>query len=110
MTIREQLERATSNHFSMSELIYLLELSPSRLDREMKHISNERWNASIAIGMGQGKRIFCFPWLNHVWKDALKVRLEHCSGVLKQLNCILLIPTHSPTIIEDIVDEMIFIH
>ncbi|MNI18859.1 hypothetical protein D3C73_722790 [compost metagenome] len=109
MTIREQLARYNSSSYTIDELIDLFELSPSRLDREMKYISNERWNASTAIGLANGKLVFAFPWLDDIWKDAIKVRIRHCSRILKQNNCIVIIPTTNLYLIEDIVDEIIYL-
>ncbi|MEK5236063.1 hypothetical protein NST99_10230 [Paenibacillus sp. FSL L8-0470] len=58
LTVREQLERGISVDYTVDELIDSFELSPSRLDREIRYISNERWNASAAIGLAHGKQVF----------------------------------------------------
>lgn len=109
MTIREQLASCDLSDYTMDKLIDLFELSSSRLDRPMKFISNERWNASTAIGLANGKQIFCFPLLDDTWKDAIKVRLRHCSEILKQNNCLVIIPSPSLHIIEDFVDEVVYV-
>lgn len=109
MTVREQLESGTSKEHSVEELIDAFELAPSRLDREIKHISNERWNASIAIGLAHEKQVFCFPWLSDMWKEAIIARLAHCSTLLKQYNCILLIPVQSLTNLESCIDESVYL-
>ncbi|WP_405116037.1 hypothetical protein MHH28_14510 [Paenibacillus sp. FSL K6-1217] len=109
LTVREQLELGTSKRHGVKDLIDAFELAPSRLDREIKHISNERWNASIAIGLAHEKQVFCFPWLNDMWKEALIARLAHCSKLLKQYNCIFLIPVQSLTNIESCIDEVVYL-
>ncbi|EFM08679.1 hypothetical protein PaecuDRAFT_4473 [Paenibacillus curdlanolyticus YK9] len=110
-TIREQLESAPpSVHTTTSQLIDRFELSESRLDREMRYISNERWNASTAIGMAFGKSIYCFPWLDDTVKEIIRARLKHCSAVLKQNNHILIIPAHSTSIIEEFADEIVYLN
>ncbi|WP_338552520.1 hypothetical protein [Paenibacillus sp. KS-LC4] len=108
-TIRQQLQSYTVKHHTVDELIDLFELSPSRLDRQMKHISNERWNASAAIGLGQGKQIFCFPWMDDIWKNAIRARLRLCSEILRQHNGMVIIPTSSLLIVDDFVDEIIYV-
>ncbi|MGG4143820.1 hypothetical protein ABEW34_11850 [Paenibacillus algorifonticola] len=108
-TIRQQLQSYTSNNHMVDELIDRFELSPSRLDRQMKHISNERWNASAAIGLGQEKQIFCFPWMDDIWKNAIRARLRLCSEILRQQNGMVIIPTSSLLIVDDFVDEIIYV-
>lgn len=110
LTIREQLELGTTKEHSVNELIRVLELAPSRLDREIRHISNERWNASIAIGLAHEKQVFCFPWLSDMWKEALTARLIHCSNVLRQYNRILIIPVENTSKLEDCIDEFVYLH
>ncbi|WP_019909196.1 hypothetical protein [Paenibacillus sp. HW567] len=109
MTIREQLEIGTSEEHTVDKLIESFELAPSRLDRDMKHISNERWNASVAIGLAHEKQVFCFPWLDDMWKNAIIGRLAHCSTILKQNNCILLIPVQNISNIENFIDDAVYL-
>jgi len=109
MTIREQLESSLSSRYSINELINLFELAPSRMDRTIKFISNERWNASTAIGLVHGKRIFCFPWLEDSIKNLIRGRLRLCSEIIKNNNCMMIIPVQSASIVEEFVDEIIYI-
>ncbi|MCE3202637.1 hypothetical protein [Paenibacillus sonchi] len=109
LTVREQLEIGTSEEHTVDKLIKAFELAPSRLDRDMKHISNERWNASIAIGLAHEKQVFCFPWLNDMWKNAILARLAHCSTILKQNKCILLIPVQNILNIENFIDDVVYL-
>lgn len=107
LTIREQLESAASSNYSVSELVDLFGLAPTRMDRVMRYISNERWNASTAIGLTYGKRIFCFPWLEDSIKNLISYRVQYCCEFLKQNNCISVVPVHSNSIVEDFADEII---
>lgn len=109
LTICQQLESGVTSAFSVSELMEAFELTPDRMDREMKYSSNERWNASCAIGIAHGKLIFCFPWLEDSVKNIIRMRLRHCSEILKQNNCIVIIPVESDSIVKDFVDEIIYI-
>ncbi|MWC31233.1 hypothetical protein [Paenibacillus sp. MMS18-CY102] len=108
-TIREQLENAPPGNYSTEQLITLFGLSASRLEREINYISNERWNASTAIGLAYGKRIFCFPWLEDDMKGIIRARLKLCSSILKQNKSILIIPVQSDSIVEQFVDEIVYI-
>lgn len=62
-TVKQLLEEnVVLTKQSIERIMDALELSPSRMDRPLHLISNERWNASVAIGLAQGKTIFCFPY------------------------------------------------
>jgi len=109
-TIRQQIIeglKANDINFSLQEIIDLFELSQSRLDRKMGQISNERWNASAAIGFAHGKSIYCFPWLNTAWINTLNQRIEHCVRILKQFGAIVIIPTSNASLLNQIVDSTI---
>ncbi|WP_138751237.1 hypothetical protein [Paenibacillus sinopodophylli] len=107
-TIRQQLEEGDSS-YSINDLIALLDLAPSRLDRSIKYISNERWNASVAIGLAHSKHVYCFPWFNTDWKSIIHFRLKYCADVLRANNKIMIIPTDSARYIENTVDEIIYL-
>ncbi|WP_060860733.1 hypothetical protein [Paenibacillus riograndensis] len=109
MTIRRQLEYGTSKKYRVADLIERFELAPSRLDRELRHVSNERWNASAAIGLMHEKQVFCFPWLDEVWVEAIRVRLQTCSALLNEYGCITIIPIQNPTKIDHFIDEVLVI-
>lgn len=108
-TIREQLVSCNENGYTEEGLIEAFELSPSRLDRKIKYISNERWNASSAIGLGLGKQVFCFPLFDEMWKETIKVRLKHCSEILIQEGCIVILPTTSLSLIDDFVHDVVYL-
>ncbi|MEC0248175.1 hypothetical protein P4H65_20470 [Paenibacillus chitinolyticus] len=105
-TIRQQIEAGLKQNkkFSFNELVELFELSSSRLDRKMEHISNERWNASIAIGLAHGKTIFCFPWLNTAWINSLRNRIIPSVKILKDHGAIVIIPTAKTETLNNIAD------
>lgn len=107
-TIRQLLEEG-SNSYSVGELIETLELSHSRLDRSIRQISNERWNASVAIGLAHSRQIFCFPWFDTEWKKINHARLKHCAEVLRSNNKMMIIPSDSVQYIEKIVDQIIYL-
>ncbi|MFE6796497.1 P-loop NTPase family protein [Paenibacillus chitinolyticus] len=106
MTVRQQIEKGLkqTNKFTLNELVEWFELSSSRLDRNIEHISNERWNASIAIGLAHGKTLFCFPWLNTAWIHSLKSRITASVKILKDQGAITIIPTAKTEALNNIAD------
>ncbi|GLX68014.1 hypothetical protein [Paenibacillus glycanilyticus] len=107
-TIRQQLMDGSSS-YTVGEIVELLELSPSRLDRTIKQISNERWNASVGIGLAHQKVAYCFPWFNADFKEINRARLSLCSNVLKTQKTITIIPSDETSNLENIADEFIYI-
>lgn len=62
-TIKNQLiDGLKQGHInsSLSHIVEVFGLSESRLDRTIDYVSNERWNASMAIGYVFGKKNFLF--------------------------------------------------
>lgn len=111
-SIRQQITnglKQSKTDLTMEQICSMLELSDSRLDRDILSISNERWNASVAIGLAHNRKLFCFPWLNTGWVNTLFVRLQTIAHVLKEQGAILIIPTAKTDVISKIVDETLFL-
>jgi len=100
-------ENSVRSKSEVLEIAEALELSPTRLKRPLHQISNERWNASVAIGLSQGKTVFCFPLLNREWKERIYVRLKTCSYLLKKYRCITIIPSDNEKYLTKFTDEII---
>jgi ABC-type multidrug transport system ATPase subunit len=109
-TVQELIAQGENRtQYDVAGIVDELELSPSRLNRPMPYISNERWNATVAIGLVHDKKLFCFPWLDHSWKERMESRLERCSSVLRRSNAITIIPSNDTTSLTNIVDEFIYL-
>lgn len=95
-TIRQQLEYGISNfnqQLDFNTIVDRFEISNERIDRSIDFVSGERWKASAAIGYANGKKIFCYPWLNS--RDVKNLR-EQLSKTIKNLldaGCIVIFPT-----------------
>lgn len=68
LSVKSRLLKSLSstNKYGLNTLekyIQRFNLIPERLNRSLDKYSNERYQASLAIGSSQGKEIFCFPWL-----------------------------------------------
>lgn len=107
-TVYKQLQDgAKRTKQSVQEIVEMFELSESRLHRTIDRVSNERWNASIAIGFANGKQIYCFPWLSTGWVANIKPRIELCINILKQHGAIVIFPTTKPENLYSIADEFV---
>jgi ABC-type dipeptide/oligopeptide/nickel transport system ATPase subunit len=67
-TIQQQIQhglKTTVFPYFLTEADYVqhFHLTPERYQRPMYQLSNEGWRASCAIGLANGRRIFCFPYL-----------------------------------------------
>lgn len=107
--IREGLKNNRSAHFKDdNELIELLHLSPERLDRGIESLSNERWRASIAIGLANGKKIYCFPWMKTYFiENFIDSWLFIINDIFKRYNCLVIIPTPYNKKIKKLFDEVV---
>ncbi|WP_262684784.1 P-loop NTPase family protein [Paenibacillus baimaensis] len=92
----------------IDRLIERFQLSPSRLDRNIEMISNERWNASAAIGLAHGKLVFGYPWLSPgLINTYLYERIKLINEILKETGATVLLPTSRIDVIQGLVDETI---
>jgi ABC-type multidrug transport system ATPase subunit len=110
-TVRKQIENGLKENqlMSFNEICELFELSSSRLDRNIEHVGNERWNASMAIGLAQGKKIYCFPWLYTGTLNVNYKLIKNCVNVLKERGGIIIIPSAKAEKLSQFVDEITFI-
>lgn len=95
-TIKEQIEIGIQNvnhDLDFGTIQRVFNLSNERVDRNIEYVSGERWKASAAIGYANGKKLFCFPWLNSKDIDKLEEQLINTVNVLLDFGCIVIIPT-----------------
>ena len=95
-TIKEQIEygvrcKLTDADFSTIQKMFCI--SSERVDRNISFVSGERWKASAAIGYANGKKVFCYPWMNSKDIEHLKEQLSHTVKVLLDAGCIVIMPT-----------------
>lgn len=95
-TIKEQIEYGIScQKISMDfdTIRELFEISSERVNRNIEFVSGERWKASAAIGFANGKKIFCYPWMNTKDINHFENQLTKTIEVLIKYDCIVIIPT-----------------
>lgn len=109
MTIQEQIKYGISKGLSFSDNIEQIKkmfgLSEERFNRCIKHVSGERWRASMAIGYSLGKKIYCFPWINSEFIISHEENLKLCFDTLKSIGAIIIVPTTNDNAIERITKE-----
>ncbi len=114
MTVLEQIKLGIKagkcpDALTSNNVIDLFKLSKERVGRRIEYTSGERWKASVAIGYANGKKVFCFPWLNTGEILHLKEHFRLCLNILKQINAIVIIPTCKIESIEDLTSDNIYI-
>ena len=95
-TIKEQIEYGVRNmkqELDTYTIQKIFNISNERVDRNIEYVSGERWKASAAIGYANGKKIFCYPWLNSRDIEHLKEQLTNTVKYLLDVGCIVLLPT-----------------
>ena len=95
-TIRQQIEYGIHNFKQESDvgkIQSIFNISEERIDRSIKYVSGERWKASAAIGYANGRKIFCYPWMNSRDIEHLKEQLFDVIKYLTDSGCIVIIPT-----------------
>jgi hypothetical protein len=67
-------------------------LSRSRYNRPLRHLSGEAWRASCAIGVANGKTIFCFPYIDPA-ALAIYIWFKDLISALTARGALVLLPT-----------------
>lgn len=95
-TIRQQIEYGVRNlnqEFDAETIQSIFRLSDARIDRYIEFVSGERWKMSAAIGYANGRKIFCYPWMNSWDIEHLKEQLSNTIKYLLDSDCIVIVPT-----------------
>ena len=107
-TIRQQIEYGTQNimqELDGKKIQSIFRVSEARIDRSIEFVSGERWKASAAIGYANGRKIFCYPWMNSEDVEHLKEQLSYVIKYLIDSDCIVIFPTTKEENIKKICSE-----
>ncbi len=107
-TIREQIEYGVQSRLTeldFSSIQEMFSISNERVERNIEFLSGERWKSSVAIGYSNGKRIFCYPWMNSKDIEHLKEQLSDTVKVLLDAGCIVIMPTTKEENIKKVCNE-----
>ena len=97
-TIKEQIEYGVHNgkqSLDFHTIQSIFDLSEERVNRNIEFVSGERWKASAAIGFANGRKIFCYPWMNSKDIDHIKEQMSKTVKCLTDSGCIVILPTTS---------------
>ena len=83
----------------------LFRVSDERVNRNINFVSGERWKASAAIGFANGRRIFCYPWMNTRDVRLLKEQMAGTIEFLLASKCIVILPTTTERNVEAVFPE-----
>jgi len=77
------------------------------MDRPLYNAGNTAWRITVAIGIAQGKKIFCFPWKSNSFLRTLVYTLERIAAIIKENGGILLLPTENDELVKHFVDDVV---
>lgn len=104
--LKKALTKGNTGH-TYEELVDKLELDEGRLSRRIDHTGNERWRITMAIGLAEGRKIFCYPWMT---SSEFKIKPYTTSMMGKLIAAdggILLIPIENDKYVKDIACDII---
>lgn len=107
--VRYGLQKYNNNVFaSEKEVMDFFHLTPERYQRPLRVLSTEKWRASCAIGFVNGKRIFCFPYMDARFiTDYYGLWLKEMIDFLKNSGALVLIPTTITDTTKNLCDEIV---
>ncbi len=86
-------------------------LTLERYNRGFRSLSNEAWRASCAVGLANGKRIFCFPHMSYLRPDFDEEWHQNffkkIIDLLRDTGALVLIPTRVASTTQYLCDEVI---
>jgi hypothetical protein len=82
---------------SVNDYVRAFGLSESRISRRLSQLSSEAWRASCAIGLANGAKVFCFPYIDRNSLDLISqynnLWLKTIIDTLVRFNCLVILPT-----------------
>lgn len=96
------------------DVIERFKLSELRYHRPLRQLSHEAWRASCAIGFVNGKRIFCFPYINQHEHEFIESYfhsyLKEMIDFLRDAGALVLIPAILSPMADKLCDEVILLN
>lgn len=116
MTVQEQIHHGLKNNphpylKSENEYIERFGLTPERYTRPFTMLSHERWRANCAVGLANGKKIFCFPYIEYVRPEFIEeyydLWFKDIVDVLRDSGALVLIPARAEGAAAKLCDEIV---
>jgi ABC-type Na+ transport system ATPase subunit NatA len=96
---------------SEAEIINRFYLTPERYNRLLRQFSSEGWSASCAIGIANGKKIFCFPHLRQGFiEEYYSLWLKEMIDLLRDSGALVLIPATLTPRADKLCDEVVLLN
>jgi hypothetical protein len=111
-SVRSQIRyglRTNPNPFLKTEaaIMQAFKLTLGRYGRPLRQFSHEGWRASCAIGLANGRSIFCFPYLDYLIPEYFDLWLKDMVDLLRDSGALVLIPAQRTAISERLCDEVV---
>jgi len=109
-SVRKQLKKAIkkgTSKYSLAELQEMFEFSDVMMDRPIYNTGTSAWRITAAIGLAQGKKIFCFPWKSNSYIKGMVHSLEKLAKIFIKEDCLLLIPLENDELVKHFVDDTV---
>jgi hypothetical protein len=112
-TVQEQIQhgfKTVSGQYLKSEheIINRFHLTPERYSRPLRQLSHEAWRASCAIGLANGKKIFCFPYIEPEFIEKFyEIWLKEMLDLLKESGALVLLPARAKKATEGLCDDIV---
>lgn len=98
-------------HRSEDELKQQFQLTDERYQRPLHQLSHEAWRASCAIGLANGKKIFCFPYVeSSTIEEYYNLWFKDIVNLLKEAGCMVLIPSLITERTAGLCDEIVIVN
>ncbi len=90
------------------EIIDRFHLTPERYNRPLSQLSHEAWRASCAIGLANGKNLFCFPYIDpELIEKFYGLWLKEMLDLLKETGALVLFSARAKKATEGLCDEVV---
>ena len=104
--MKKAIKKGDTGH-TYEELVDKLGLSECRLMRPIDCTGNERWRITMAIGLAEGKKVFCYPWMTSQEFKGMPYAAALMGKVIAADGGILLIPIENDMYVKDIARDVI---
>lgn len=92
LSLLETAQKKNKTNYNTKQIIERFCLSQDRLERPLFQCGNEAIRCMVAIGLLEGKDLFCFPWYSKTKFDFYKTTLDFVLKELEKDQKIVLVP------------------
>ena len=86
--------KKTQKKLTFNNILELLEIDDytERFERPWKYLGNNKWICSAALGLAEGKKYFCLPWMRTCVMDYQEYRNNQIFQAIKKINGKIIFP------------------